>query len=151
MLWKYILFCNLQCVTRKKKIGIEVGILDFISVSMNLFVELWESYFNTSNLIFLTYKLRGFYLIHSYIYPCECRMCAQSLQSCLTLCDPMDCSLLGSSVHGFSRQEYWSGLPSPSPGIFPIQGSKPGLLHCRQGVLYSWATGEAHSHLYSSQ
>ena len=30
---------------------------------------------------------------------------AKSLQSCPTLCDPMDCSLPGSSVHGFSRQE----------------------------------------------
>ena len=27
----------------------------------------------------------------------------------------MDCSLPGSSVHGFSRQEYWSGVPLPSP------------------------------------
>ena len=36
-------------------------------------------------------------------------------QSCLTLSDPMDCSLPGSSVHGFSRQEYWSGMPLPSP------------------------------------
>ena len=44
-------------------------------------------------------------------------------QSCLTLCYPMDCSLSGSSIHGISRQEYWSGLPFPSPGIFPTQGS----------------------------
>ena len=29
-------------------------------------------------------------------------------QSCPTLCDPMDCSPSGSSVPGFSRQEYWS-------------------------------------------
>ena len=36
---------------------------------------------------------------------------------------------------GFSRQEYWSGLPFPSPGIFPTQGSNPGLLHSRQ-ILY---------------
>ena len=36
-------------------------------------------------------------------------------QLCLTLRDPMDCSLPGSSVHGFSRQEYWSGVPLPSP------------------------------------
>ena len=36
-------------------------------------------------------------------------------QSCLTLSDPMDCSLPGSAVHGFSRQEYWSGVPLPSP------------------------------------
>ena len=36
-------------------------------------------------------------------------------QSCPTLNDPMDCSLPGSSIHGFSRQEYWSGVPLPSP------------------------------------
>ena len=35
----------------------------------------------------------------------------------------------------FSRQEYWSGLLCPSPGIFPTRGSNPGLLHCRQ-ILY---------------
>ena len=40
-------------------------------------------------------------------------------------CDPMDCSPPGSSVHGFSRQEYWSGLPFPSPGDLP----KPGIEH----------------------
>ena len=33
---------------------------------------------------------------------------------CLMLCDPMDCSPLGSSVHEISRQEYCSGLPFPS-------------------------------------
>ena len=33
---------------------------------------------------------------------------------------------------GFSRQEYQSGLPFPSLGIFPTQGSNPGLPHCRQ-------------------
>jgi len=32
---------------------------------------------------------------------------------------------------GFSRQEYWSGLPFPCPGNFLTQGSKPGLPHCR--------------------
>ena len=42
-------------------------------------------------------------------------------QSCSTVCDPKDCSLPGSSVQappGFCRQEYWSGLPFPSPGIY---------------------------------
>ena len=33
---------------------------------------------------------------------------------------------------GFSRQEYWSGFPFPSPGDFPTQGSNPSLLLCRQ-------------------
>ena len=32
----------------------------------------------------------------------------------------------------FSRQEYWSGLPSPSPGDLPDQGSSAILPHCRQ-------------------
>ena len=35
---------------------------------------------------------------------------------------------------GFSRQGYRSGLPFPSPGYFPTQGSNPGLLLCRQMV-----------------
>ena len=52
-------------------------------------------------------------------------MRAKSLQSCPTLCDPMDGSPPGSSVHGFSRQEYWSGLPCPSPGDFPNPGIEP--------------------------
>ena len=33
----------------------------------------------------------------------------------------MDCNLPGSSIHGISRQEYWSGLPFPSPGDLPDQ------------------------------
>ena len=33
---------------------------------------------------------------------------------------------------GFSRQEYWSGLPFPSPGDLPDPGIKLGLLHSRQ-------------------
>ena len=40
---------------------------------------------------------------------------AKSLQSHLTLCDPVDGSPPGSPVPGFSRQEHWSGLPFPSP------------------------------------
>ena len=39
------------------------------------------------------------------------------------LCDPMDCSLPGSSIHGISRQEYWSGVPLPSP-VSPLVVNK---------------------------
>ena len=38
-------------------------------------------------------------------------------QSGPTLSNPMDCSLPGSSIHGISRQEYWSGVPLPSPSL----------------------------------
>ena len=44
---------------------------------------------------------------------------------------------------GFSRQEYWSGLPFPSPGNFPTQGSNPGLPHCRQ-TLYRLSQQGSH-------
>ena len=46
-------------------------------------------------------------------------------QSCLTLCDPIDCSQVPLSM-GFSRQESWSGLPFPSAGELPDLGIKPG-------------------------
>ena len=36
---------------------------------------------------------------------------------------------------GFSRQEYWSGLPFPSPGIFLTKELNPDLLYGRQ-ILY---------------
>ena len=48
--------------------------------------------------------------------------CCLVAQSCLTVCDPMDCSPPGSSVCGISRQEYWSGLPFPSSGDLPNPG-----------------------------
>ena len=46
-------------------------------------------------------------------------------QSCLTLCNPMDCSPPGSSVHRILQQEYWSGFPFPSPGDLPHPGVEP--------------------------
>ena len=46
-------------------------------------------------------------------------------QSCPTLCDPMDCGPPGSSVHRFSREEYWSELLFPSPGVLPNPRIKP--------------------------
>ena len=40
---------------------------------------------------------------------------AKSLQSCPTLCDPIDGTHQAPPSLRFSRQEYWSGLPFPSP------------------------------------
>ena len=72
-------------------------------------------------------------------------MHAKSLQSCLTLCDAMDYSSPGSSVHGILQQEYWSGLPCPPPRDLPNLGIKPRsptlrwvlycLNHCPRPVL----------------
>ena len=44
----------------------------------------------------------------------------------VTLCDPTDSSLHQAPLSmGFSRQEYWSGLPFPSPGNLPDLGIEP--------------------------
>ena len=64
-------------------------------------------------------------------------------QSCLTLCDPVDCNLLGFSVHGISRQEYWSGLPFPSPGDLPDPGIEPRFPALQADTLTSESPGKA--------
>ena len=55
-------------------------------------------------------------------------MRAKSLQSCLTLCDPMNHSPLGSSVHGILQSRIRSGLPCPSPEDLPNPGITPSSL-----------------------
>ena len=49
----------------------------------------------------------------------------------------MGCSLPGSSVHGVLQQEYWTGLPFPSPGDLPDAGIKPGSPALQADVLPS--------------
>ena len=80
---------------------------------------IWERNYNSFILIFLRIV-------------CVCLVS----QSCPTLCDPMDCSPPGSSVHGDSPGKNTGvGCHALFRGIFPTQGSNPGLLHCRQ-ILY---------------
>ena len=77
--------------------------------------------------------------VSDYCYYClqtvGCMLCLVP-QSCLTLCDPMDCSPPGSSVHGDSPGKNTGvGCHAIFQAIFPTQGLNPGLLHCRQ-ILY---------------
>ena len=68
-------------------------------------------------------------------YCCEC-VCMLFTQSCLTLCDTMDCSPPGSSDHGIlqARTLDWVAIPF-SRGSFWTQGLNPGLPHCKR-ILY---------------
>ena len=50
---------------------------------------------------------------------------AKSLQSCLTVSYPMDCSPPGSSVHGILQTRILQRLPCPPPGDLPDSGMKP--------------------------
>ena len=66
----------------------------------------------------------------------HCAMLRFVAQSCPTLCDPRDCSLPGSSIRGDSPgKNVGMGCNALLQGIFPIEGSNPGLLHCRK-ILY---------------
>ena len=53
-------------------------------------------------------------------------------QLCLTLCDPRDYSLPGSSVHEILQARILEWVASLLQGIFPTQGSNLALPHCRQ-------------------
>ena len=54
----------------------------------------------------------------------EVCMCVLSCFSHVRLCNPMDYSLPAPLSMGFSRLEYWSGLPCPPPGDLPNPGIK---------------------------
>ena len=51
--------------------------------------------------------------------------CVLVTQSCPTLCDPWTVACQAPLSMEFSRQEYWSGLPCPSPGDLPDPGIEP--------------------------
>ena len=61
-------------------------------------------------------------------------------QSCSTLCNPRDGNRPAPLSMGFSRQEYWSGLPFPPPGDAPHPGINPASPALAGGFFYHWAT-----------
>ena len=83
----------------------------------------WELKWNKTSYVTGTQKVftllqKEHHLVVIIWFSCAC-VRAQLLQSRPILCNPMDWGPPGSSVHRFSRQEYWSGLPCPPPGDLP--------------------------------
>ena len=74
--------------------------------------------------------------------PCCCLV----TKLCPTLCDPTDCSLSGSSVHGISQARYWGRLPFPSPGDLPDPGIEPAspALQADSLLLSQWGSAPPH-------
>ena len=97
-------------------------------------------------------KLFYFMKKSSSTLPNSCQNQYGVAQSCPTLCDSMDCSLLGSSVHGIFQAIVleWAAISfsrGSSQPRDPTQGSNPGLLHCRQDALLSEPPGKSNSKL----
>ena len=67
------------------------------------------------------------------IVPVVLKVKVKVTQSGPTHCNPMDCSPPGPLSLEFSRQEYWSGVPFPSPGDFPDPGIASALLADSEG------------------
>ena len=76
-------------------------------------------------------------------------MRAKLLQSCLTLCDPMDCSLPVPLSMGFFRQEHWSELPCPPPRDLPDPRAQVSYVSCIGSRFFTTsATWEAPQTVY---
>ena len=63
-------------------------------------------------------------------------------QSCLTLCNSMDVAYQALQSMEFSKQEYWSGLPFPSPGDLPDPAIEPGSPALQADTLLSEPSGK---------
>ena len=86
--------------------------------------------------IYFVFKI----LFHPFIFCLNCKSVCAILcsvpQWCLTLCDPMDCSPPGSSVHADSPgKNAGVGCHALLQGIVQTQGLNPGPQHCKQ-ILY---------------
>ena len=78
-------------------------------------------------------------------------MCAKSFQLCPALCDPLACSLSGSSVRGIPRQEYWSRLSCPPTGDLADLGIKPASPQSPTLVVRFFTTSATWPHTYRKQ
>ena len=83
--------------------------------------------------------LATFQVLNSYM-----QLCVNVLvtQSCLTLCDPMDCSSPGSSVRGISQAKILESVAFPSPGDLPNPGIKQGSSALQADSLWSEPPGK---------
>ena len=71
-------------------------------------------------------------------------------QSCPTLCDSWTVAHQAPPSMGFSRQEYWSGLPFPSPGDLPDPGIEPRSPKLQADALTSAPPGKPMSNVDST-
>ena len=112
----------------------------------------WWCVYHTYSHVLYIYYITTYTMIYIYIYILSCWLCAQS---CLTLCNPMDCSLPGSSIHGIfqARILEWVAISFCRGSTRPKDRTHLSCVSCldRQ-ILYHYTTWEVHmntiSHLY---
>ena len=143
-------------ITRDREFQAEKAVVNFLTRLLLQAQTSWSCQFFT-NLLFLCLKdAKGAcsghffkpYIIEALVHK-KLNFFPQCLAflpvcalSCPTLCDPID-FVHGPFVHEFSRQEYWSELPCPSPGDLPDPGIELTFPPIVRWILYHWATREA--------
>ena len=104
-------------------------------------ISLWDCWF----IHLISHPVFNEHLLSRYY--CACLLACSVTQSCLTLCNPMDCNLPGSSVHGILQARILQLVAiCSSRGIFLTQRWNPHLLHW-QANLYQLAICEPNTKL----
>ena len=88
----------------------------YMTIGKTIALTIWTFVRKVTSLLFNTLSR----FVKCY-YKCKVRVA----QLCLTLCDSMTRACQTPLSMGFSSQEYWSGLPFPSPGDLPDPGIEP--------------------------
>ena len=101
----------------------------FFSGSIQALGDVWNLTVASSSFPYIVKNTGGsprgiLYFLSLIHHPCM-HAASKMLQSCPTLCDPVDCSLPGSSVHRIRQARYWCGSPCPPPGDLPDPGIEP--------------------------
>ena len=92
-------------------------------------------------------------LVPLHFLPLEWCVCVCLVtQLCPVLCDPLDCSLPCSSVHGISQTRIlgWVAISSSRGSSGPRDRNCVSCVSCTAGIFTCWATGEAHIEVVSS-
>ena len=106
---------------------------------------------HTHTHIYIHIYMHTYICIHTHIYTYICMCMCKVTQSYLTLCDPVDCSPPGSSVHGIlqARILEWIAMSFSSRSSQPRDRTQVSCIAGRRFIL--WATGEAiymYTHTY---
>ena len=99
------------------------------------------------------FKLKNQKLRYSFIRElcvCVCVCVCVCTQSRTILCDPMDCSLPGSTIHIIFQARIWSGLLFPTLGDLPDPGIKPTSLALEVDSLPTLPSGKVPGEDYSA-
>ena len=124
---------NVRCGNTKMKVFIMLSFLLFAKMSLKLSLKFVSLFSHLVNFIFLL--LMNMQSCISYIIMAGCSVA----QSCLTLCDPMDCSLPGFSVHGISQARVlkWAALSSSRGSSWPRDQTCVSCVSCTgRQILY---------------